>query len=270
MFGFIDWIDQRQAKHHPEKRQDESEEKEFKTPSLMTSTERMYKRFLMHRDFWSSDKPLILCEGKTDSIYLRGAIRQLVAKHPLLATPAKKTGEVEYAVRFFNYSDTAQRVLGLTGGANCVKGFISNYLKWAHTAPKPPHQQPVILLIDHDDAAKDFYAIIKNYSGKKAVTGLEDFHHLKQNVYVVFTPVEKTGDASTIEDLFDAEVLATKLDGKTLHRSNDKLDDTTEYSKWAFATRVIRPNVAKTDFSKFDALLTRIEKAIKEHQGKST
>lgn len=270
MFGFIDWIDQGQSRTR--RRTDDLQEigeEDFEAPAALTSTERSYRRFLMHRDFWSSEKPLILCEGKTDSIYMRGAIRQLVSKHPMLAKPAKNPGEVDYAVRFFKYSPTAQRVLGLAGGADCVRGFIASYLKSFKATPKASKQQPVILLIDNDQAGKKFYGMIQNYSGKKVVTGLEEFHHLRANVYVVFTPITKEGDSSTIEDLFEQKLLETIHEGKKFNPSNKKLDDATEYGKWVFATHIVRPHVAKVNFSKFDDLLGSLEAAIKDHQTKT-
>lgn len=269
MFGFIDWIDQRHLGSTKLTVQVATGEKSHMAPAARTSTERTYKRFLMHRDFWSSEKPLILCEGKTDSIYIRGAIRRLLDKHPLLAKPAKKNGEVEYAVRFFNYSRTAQRVLGLAGGADCIRSFIADYVRWFKTAPKFFPKQPVILLIDHDEAGKKFHGMIKNHTGTKEITGNEDFHHLKANVYIVFTPIIGSGDSSTIEDLFDQNVLETRLDGKKFNPSNEKLDDATEYGKWAFATHVIRPHVSNLDFSKFDGLLGRFETVIKHHQAQA-
>lgn len=54
MFGFIDWIDLSHKKARGTLDGDPS------------SIGKVYKRFLMHRDFWASSLPVILCEGKTD------------------------------------------------------------------------------------------------------------------------------------------------------------------------------------------------------------
>lgn len=114
MFGFIDWIDL------------QSKKAKGTVDGVRTSIEKVYKRFLIHRDFWASSAPVLLCEGKTDSVYLRGAIRRLATAHPnLVAMNAK--GKAEYKVRFFNYSYTAQRILDISGGASGVKSFITDY-----------------------------------------------------------------------------------------------------------------------------------------------
>jgi retron-type reverse transcriptase len=143
MFGFIDWIDlhfKRTARNGDEVR---------------TSIDKVYKRFLIHRDFWASSLPIILCEGKTDSVYLRGAIRRLATSHTnLVAINAQ--GKAEYKVRFFNYSYTSQRILDISGGASGAKTFITKYLKSVEKIPAPPGQMPLVLLVDNDSGGKVF------------------------------------------------------------------------------------------------------------------
>lgn len=256
MFGFIDWIDlhfKRTAR---------------KDDGVRTSIDRVYKRFLIHRDFWASSVPIILCEGKTDSVYLRGAIRRLAAIHPNLVA-INAHGKAEYKVRFFNYSYTAQRILDISGGASGAKSFITEYLKSVKKIPAPPGQKPLILLIDNDTGGKVFYSLIQQYSDKKTPpSGMDDFYHLATNVYVVFTPIAKPGDQSAIEDFFEPALLATKIGGKSFNRSNEKLDDDTEYGKTVFATQVVRPNIAKIHFDNFDPILSRLDAVIETHAKK--
>jgi retron-type reverse transcriptase len=256
MFGFIDWVDLSHRKAT----------KSLDDPP--TSISKVYKRFLMHRDFWASNLPVILCEGKTDSVYLRGAIRRLTPSHPGLATTTK-AGKTEYKVRFFNYSYTSQRILDLSGGAPSVKTFITSYLKSVKKAPAPSSRQPLIVLLDNDSGGKVFYNLIKEYNGKKAVDGMEDFYHLAANVYVVFTPIAKPGGNSSIEDFFEPALLETKIDGKSFNPSNDEVDEDTEYGKAIFAARVVRPNIAKINFDGFDPILARLERVLYAHIKKS-
>lgn len=253
MFGFIDWIDLR----HKNARGTLAAE-----PS---SIDKVYKRFLMHRDFWASSLPVILCEGKTDSVYLHGAIRRLATAHPNLVS-MNAEGKAEYKVRFFNYSYTSQRILDISGGASAVKTFITNYIKSVKKTPAPAKQKPLIVLLDNDSGGKVFYSLIKDYSGTKTpVNGMDDFYHIAANVYVVFTPIAKPGDNSSIEDFFEPALLAMKIDGKSFNANNEGLDENTEYSKAVFATKVVRPNIAKINFDKFDPILTRLEGAIEAH-----
>lgn len=253
MFGFIDWIDLSYKKARGAL---------TGTPS---SIDKVYKRFLMHRDFWASSLPTILCEGKTDSVYLRGAIRRLATAHPELVS-LNAAGKAEYKVRFFNYSYTSQRILDLSGGAPVVKLFIADYLKSVKKTPPPANQKPLIVLLDNDSGGKVFYSLIKEYNGKKtSVTGMDDFYHLAANVYVVFTPIDMPGDNSSIEDFFEPDLLAKKIDGKTFNPDDTTLDTSKEYGKAIFAAKIVQPNIANINFGKFDPILARIEGAIEAH-----
>ncbi len=253
MFGFIDWIDLRYRKARGTLAGEPS------------SIDKVYKRFLMHRDFWASSLPVILCEGKTDSVYLHGAIRRLATAHPNLVS-MNAAGKAEYKIRFFNYSYTSQRILDISGGASAVKSFITDYIKSVKKTPAPAKQQPLIVLLDNDSGGKVFYSLIKEYSDKKTpVNGMDDFYHLAANVYVVFTPITKPCDNSSIEDFFEPALLATMIDGKSFNANNEGLDENTEYSKAVFATKVVRPNIAKINFDKFDPILARLESAIEAH-----
>ena len=49
-----------------------------------TATRQLYHRFLFYKNFVSLDMPLIISEGKTDTIYLRAAIQRLTKFHPRL------------------------------------------------------------------------------------------------------------------------------------------------------------------------------------------
>lgn len=253
IFGFIDWVDL----HHRTITSTTDEE-----PSSISKT---YKRFLMHRDFWACSLPVILCEGKTDSVYLRGAIRKLASAHPTLVS-TNAAGKSDYKIRFFNYSHTSQRILDLSGGAGVVNKFITGYIKSVKKTAAITNNQPVILILDNDSGGKPFYNLIKQYSiTKNPVDGMDDFYHLAANVYVVFTPISKPGDNSSIEDFFDSTLLSTKYEGKVFNPSNEGINSDAEYDKTTFATKVVRPNIAKIDFSKFELILTRIEKAIDAH-----
>jgi retron-type reverse transcriptase len=258
MFGFIDWVDLIHKKARGTLDGDPS------------SIGKIYRRFLMHRDFWASSLPVILCEGKTDSIYLRGAIRRLATAHPNLVS-VSASGKAEYKVRFFNYSYTSQRILDLSGGAPAVKTFITKYIKSVKEALPPANQSPLIVLLDNDPGGKVFYNAIKEYNKLKTpVSGMDDFYHLAANVYIVFTPIAKTSDNSSIEDFFEPSLLETKIDGKSFNPNNDGHDFDTEYGKVDFATKIVRPNIDKINFNKFDPILIRMESAITAHIKKAT
>ena len=256
MFGFIDWIDLSHTSNKEGLNVQQS------------SIGKVYKRFLMYRDFWANSLPIILCEGKTDSVYLRGAIRRLATAHPNLVS-INSAGKAEYKVRFFNYSYTSQRILDLSGGAPVVRLFIAEYIRSVKKTLAPANPQPLILLLDNDTGGQVFYSLIKEYNGKKAtVTGMDDFYHLAENVYIVFTPIDKLGSKSSIEDFFEKDLLKTEIDGKTFNPDDTTLNVSKEYGKAVFAAKVVRPNIAKINFDRFDPILARIERAIEAHTKK--
>jgi hypothetical protein len=253
MFGFVDFVDSMVRRWRGIK----------EGPSLpLSSTERVYRRFLMHIGFWASEKPTILCEGKTDNIYLRAAIRKLGAAHPsLLAAGAGVGGKPQYKVRFYPFTGTTARILELRGGADNIKDFIAKvYLKSTRGLKLPKVQHPLIVVIDNDSGAKNFYKLIGGYV-KKKVDGLEAFYYLAQNVYVIFTPKAGGDEESKIEDLLPPEVLSVEIGGKKFNPSNDGIEGDTEFGKAALATYV-QKHVADISFDNFEPLLQRIDAAI--------
>src|SRR5262249_4886662 len=88
---------------------------------------KVYYQLLFYQNFASPDHPLILCEGKTDSIYLRLAIKNLHTKFPNLISKSGK--ELKSSVRYFNYGRLAHSVLHLGGGTGDLVAFISQYEK---------------------------------------------------------------------------------------------------------------------------------------------
>jgi RNA-directed DNA polymerase len=60
------------------------------TIPLLSGRENTFSRFLYYRLFYANIKPTILCEGKTDNIYLKSAISILAEHYPKLANPKTK------------------------------------------------------------------------------------------------------------------------------------------------------------------------------------
>ena len=217
-----------------------------------------YRDFLFHKEFYANPVPLILCEGKTDNIYLKCAIRSLVAKVPKLGE--KKAAKTEFKIRFMSYTDTTARILNLSGGTGDLNRLVSAYKREWKRHLTGHLNQPVIILIDNDKGASTLFNAIKNATGI-TVTGNETFIHVCHNLYVVLTPKGKNGADTMIEDFFPQSVWKEKHKGRAF---NPKLTtgSTTEYGKYIFAERIVRPKQAKINFSKFLPILKRIEGAI--------
>jgi RNA-directed DNA polymerase len=243
----------------------ESVEKK-KTP---TATRRLYQKFLFHKHFVLLDKPLIIPEGKTDSIYLRAAIEMLVSFHPKLG--GTESGKFKSAIRFMNYTSTVRDVLQLGGGTGDFKFFILHYKKALSEFKCRPLLYPVILLIDNDDGAKDVFSVAKEIGAADiSLKTTEPFYRLYENLYLVKTPEgNQSNKMSCIEDCFALNVRATELEDKKFD-PNKKHGAEGKYGKTIFAEKVIRPNKSNIDFSGFAPLLKRIVDVLDDYSSTST
>ncbi|WP_083467668.1 retron Ec67 family RNA-directed DNA polymerase/endonuclease [Methylobacterium tarhaniae] len=226
----------------------------------------LYKKFLYFRHFINLDAPLIVCEGKTDNIYLRSALKALYPAFPVLADVKK--GELRSKVKFLKHSRIEHNILELSGGSGNIANFIAHYRGAVYNYKYRSMKHPVIVLVDNDSGQKgSVFPQANKLNGKIDInySSKEPFYHLCHNLYLIKTPeIGLTGE-SCMEDLFDAATLATKVDGKTFNRKDDK-DTSTQYGKMVFADKVVRANYDKIDFSLFVPLLERITKVIAHYK----
>jgi len=231
-----------------------------------TAARSLYSQFLFYKNFVALNRPVIVPEGKTDSIYLRCAIRKLTAYHPQLGTIVKS--KFESKIRFMNYSATIHDVLGLGHGAAQLRTFIEKYHKSVSSFGHAPLAFPVIVLVDNDDGGKKLFGLAKAKSGIDiSYDSTNPYYYLGLNLYLVKTPEQVAPPhTSYMETFFDPSLLATKLNGKTF--DPDKEDDAPgKYGKFVFASKIVEPNAGKIDFSGFAPLLERIVAVLDHHVG---
>ncbi len=233
-------------------------------PQNNPGRERLYRLFLFFDAFYSAKVPVIICEGKTDNVYLLHAIRSLVAHYPQLGTK-DMSGAIKLNVRILKYFDTnTGRILGMHGGVAGLTKFMNQYhynVRNRFKAPGALH--PIIMLIDNDSGLKGILKAATKIS-KKKTTGKEPFIHVTSNLYVVPTPITPGVLESKIEDFFDATTLATPVDGKLFDPDKD-MDTDLHYGKVVFAHKVVRANAETIDFSEFKAILDAVVSVIDEH-----
>jgi len=229
----------------------------------LRSKEKLYRRFLMFKDFYSALMPTIVCEGKTDNVYLLHAIRSLVAQFPKLAT-LSANNQTKLNVRILKTVTTSTgRVLQLEGGASYLKAFIEQYLSEIEKFKAPGMQCAVVLVVDNDMGGDEIYATIRRLTKKKA-RKTDDYVHVAGNLYAVLTPLKGGATKSTIEHCFADEVLKLNLGGKTFN-ANNKADSAVHFGKHILS-QYVRENATKIDFAGFADLLRRITAAIEAHQ----
>lgn len=233
--------------------------------SIFSSTEKVYRRFLIYSTFYAPQMPVILCEGDTDNVYLTHAIRSLAIEFPNLSevTTDKK---IRLKVRLYKYpkSSTARLLDLKEGGCGVLSKFMRTYKKETSRFTGPGLAHPVIIVYDNDDGAKSIRNAIKEIS-KTQPTGTEPFVHVIKNMYAVPTPIAVSGATSKIEDCFGDAIKATVIEGKTFNAGNE-FDPDKHYGKKVFAHRVIRPNSDTIDFAGVRPLLANIAAAIRFHK----
>lgn len=233
---------------------------EFRQPRAPVE---LYRRFLFYKYFAAPKAPLIVTEGVSDITYLQCAIRLLFEKFPLLAR--QDGGRVVRLVHFLRPSGTSRDILdlghGAAGQASLISGYTNNLKRYAHR----PMANPVIVLCDNDGGPK---TVFKNAGSKGkltiSITTASPFYYLGENLYLVKVPEGSATGPREIEQLFQPELRATTLNGKSFDPKKEHADDR-HYGKVVFAESVVRANADNVDFSGFEGLLARIEAVLNHY-----
>lgn len=219
------------------------------------------RKLLMYKNFHVNERPLIICEGPTDSIYLKCALNSLATNFPeLIAAPTTQVSKWTRQIDFYNHGSRLNRlVMELSGGVYELEKLIQRYEKETSKFHSGGQCSPVIIIVDNDKAAKRIWSAVERVAGlTNPVDGSGQFYHVVGNLFVV--PIQKIGGNDTsIEDLFEESVLNTQLGDKNFGRkkSNSKLGEN-EYSKMYFAKYVVARQQATIDFSNFRPVLETI------------
>jgi retron-type reverse transcriptase len=262
MIGHIDFVD-----HHNEQlvaKLDSASDKEKKAAKdALRSKQRLYRRFLLFKDFYAAQTAMIVCEGKTDNIYLLHAIGHLAAVYPKLAT-LSPNNKAKLNVRILRtFESSAGRILHLAQGWSGLKGLIESYVSELQKFKAPGPGHAVILLVDNDTAADEIFKTIKQVTGKKPPkTG--PYVQVMGNMYVVLTPLKGGAAQSEIEDCFDDSIRKLNLGGKTF--STDSKADPNLYFGKHILSQYVRNNASKIDFTGFADVLGRITAAIEDYE----
>jgi len=252
--GFIDSIDRYNAETNSQLDKAEVKRKEA-----------IYRRFLFYKELYAAAKPVLICEGRTDHVYIENALRRLASRYPSLVS-SSIDGKSNFTIRRFKYTGSrTEKLLGITGGAPALGEFIKTYrieLKRFSSAPGGM-KEPIIVLLDNDSAGTRVFRDACKLFGIEA-SNTVPYIHAHRNLYLVLTPLQDGKSESKIEDLFDPSTLAIKIEGKTFDPSNEKVTQAT-YSKAVFVRKVVEEMAHLISFDGFVPLLDRIAKVIEIH-----
>jgi hypothetical protein len=224
-------------------------------PTAITS---LYRKFLFYKHFYSLEKPLLLCEGKTDIIYLKCALKQLSSTYKDLIDLSD--GKANYKISFLHFSKNFKDIFSISTGTSGLDFLMESYKKNISEFKSPRRAHPVIIVLDNDDGLKEIKKKLKIKNGDT----INEFYHFVDNMYVLIIPKNTEG---AIEDLFDPNVLKIKIEGKSFNR-NSEINSNQEYGKIVFAEKVISANQKNINFEKFKEPFDRLRKIIKDCEDK--
>lgn len=242
------------------------------TTSLLSGREKTFSRFLFYRFFYANIKPTVLCEGKTDNIYLKSAISILAAQYPKLANRKTQKNPYELLVQFVEYSKRTRFLLQLYGGSSYLNYFVSQFGKHHRYYKAPAPQQPVIIVLDNDSGSSSIVSTLKKMDSvmpypvtvQKDACDKADFIHVIHNLYIVLTPLNGNNKSSDIESLFNDSIRLKQHNGKCFNTIG-KRDEKTDLSKDAFAHHIINAQKNTLNFDTLKPLLDRVVAAISHY-----
>ncbi|APP73927.1 Reverse transcriptase (RNA-dependent DNA polymerase) [Xanthomonas vesicatoria ATCC 35937] len=233
-------------------------------PPELTSTERLYKRFLFYTQFAAHDKPVLLFEGKTDVVYLKSAIKSLSASYPTLYTGS------DILVHLLRHTPRMERLFGLSGGGHPLIAFIKNYHEEYRHITGPRGAKPVIIVVDNDQIGRNTINLIEKITKTVVAPGTQAVK-VFDNLHVILTsPHDKDSELHCIEDCFDPAFIKAELDAKTIYngkkiKKNNEFDPSIHISKSAFAETIVKAKAAAIDFAGFKPLLDHIAAVIAKY-----
>ncbi|MCD9496609.1 retron Ec67 family RNA-directed DNA polymerase/endonuclease [Photobacterium carnosum] len=276
--NFIDSIDFYNRKKHPKKLSIHYQQKNhgLNTRLLLSGREKLLSKFLFYKNFIGNDKVTILCEGKTDNIYIKSALKTLVNNYPKLA---EKKAEEPYKsyLNILNYSKRTKFFLELAGGTPYLNFFIKNYEKHYNFYKSVPAEKPVIIILDNDDGFKLIINTIKEIKNHTCLpypnrrqTPIEylknaDLIHVTHNLYIILTPLSN-GNDTMIENLFPPDLWNQDIQGRTFDPTEKLKPEENYYGKKTFATEVIAPNRDHINFDGFRPLFDRLTNVIEHYE----
>jgi RNA-directed DNA polymerase len=226
-----------------------------------TSIMKLYRELLFYKHFFSLNQPLIICEGKTDIVYLKCALKSLANDY---AEFVKKNDDgFSFKISFLNLTENLKDVFAISEGTSGLGHLMDIYKTHMKPFKGKGKKHPVIILIDNDNGAKVI-------NGKlKIENPIEPYYYFVQNVYIMHVPNGKQDSEKAIEDLFKKETLETKIGEKTFNRKA-KIDPKNEYGKIVFAEKVVKAKQNSINFDAFKEVFNRFKKIVEDYDQKLT
>lgn len=228
---------------------------------------RLWIKFNFFKHFYALEKPLIFCEGKTDNIYLKAAIRQLSSNlSPSLCSGSEKT--FKYNVGFFNFSQHFHDSCSFAPGTGGQKHLIREYVKYLPKFKCEGKRFPVIIVSDNDKDGRGVDDAAQELKKRQHGTSRDGYTHIYANLYHVLLPNNSQQKNTTIENLLPENIFDQGIDGRRVNLGNNKTENN-EIGKLGAAEYIFK-NQSTVDFSGFQNTLDIINKIILDYASRSS
>lgn len=258
--------------------------------------EKDFQKFIFYKNFIANPKVTLITEGKTDSRYIKAALRKYYLDYPNLIT--KDTEGFKYNIHFLKPSKRLRYFFdymsGGGGGSVLVKllDFFSgkdgrikrNYIKYFDGVLSEENrpQKPTLFLVDNEwQGNKPLTAIIGKLVNDKTLKKEDierkiksDFlYHIDLNAFLITLPVESIDDKTNIEienlfnlDKINDELIAPNHDGKKFDPKKKNADNKNKIGKEIFSNYILSNYDSEViDYSSFKPLLDLISELSKEY-----
>ena len=279
-----------------QKKQSQKKVKEMQDAINEKTITKLLTEFLFLKSFVMPNKPVIICEGSTDTQYIKQVLKALAKnesvekakQYHFLIQKLENSENFKFHIQFFGEHSKgrhgSKNLLGFTGGTGPLSYFVNTYknsLKKYPAWKNPPH--PVIILIDNDDGAKiigkfnekikqNILQETKAKNNKKNdkeefIKNDKEFFHIYSNLYLIKTPHIGKKESTCIEDLLDQEWLKNKKWLGKVFSKEINADQSKYYGKYELVKRIYADySFRQSDFGNFELLLARIVSVIEHYQ----
>lgn len=218
----------------------------------------LYSKFVFFKNFYLIEKPLIFCEGPTDNIYLRCALKQLAASYPNLIGISSTQKSLK--VNFFNRTEINNEMLKLAEGASGLKFIALGYERWMKRYTCTGKKHPVVMIVDNDKGGNEVILPFAKTSRKIK----PNIYYITENLYIIQIPKIKNMDTE-LEDYFEPSTLSEVINSKTFNRKTT-FDTQKYYGKSIFAKTIVQKKQATINFDKFKDILDLVEFVIADYK----
>lgn len=246
----------------------------------LSSREKQYQKFLFYKYFFANPRPLIVTEGKTDITYIKSALKNLYLDYPNLITK-NSNGIFEFKISFLKKTKRLAYFLKINqdGGSalnhiynfyDIKKNSAPNYMHLLKAISNTSPSNPVILMFDNEIKSEgkkpigNFLNHTKLETKKKSKLSNDYLVNIVDNLYLLTVPLVDGKAECDIEDLFDDDVLAQIIEGKTFTKKDD-YDHSKYYGKEIFS-RHIEAEYTNINFDRFRPVFDNMNTIIETYK----